>query len=439
MGVYSGVPGPFHDNVVQPDDGVHGGADLVGHVCQKLAFGDVGFLRLLPHPFDLIDIGLDVRHVQDQDDAALLPAVFVDNPLAVALVMLPVDGKAPGDVFVEHLLPEILHHPDILPQLMGGQADEDLGGGPVVADQPVVVVQGDHAVPQALQHLFRRQMPEVVVPAAPHHDDHQGHGEGQCRRGQVEHLGELAHVGHQHDDGHGGDCKYGLILAVNPLVRTEADGPRQGMDAKNVGDEDAGHHKKNVEGAVGNADVGKAALGGQPLKLPVEQAVPVEKYTGQYKKVDGAQDAQQFFGRGRVAVSIRKPAVAQRDKRGTHVFHRYRRHGGLQRGSGELQQIARVLHKRAAHNEDQQLLLLGPFSIDQQQQSHKNQAYAAARQGNDKVFHSLLHLPEPVVLCPNKGARWALIIFTIVLFRHDVKEYNGKFYIGRVGSVYTHK
>ena len=172
MGVDLGVPALLHDNVVQPDDGVHRGADLVGHIGQEFALGHICLFRLLPHPLDLVDVGLDVRHIQDQDDAALLPAALIYDLLAVALIVLSVHGKAPGDVLVEHFLPELLQHPDIFPQLMLGQAGQDLGRGPVVADQPVVVVQRNHAVAQVLQHLLRRQMAEIIAAPAPRHNHH---------------------------------------------------------------------------------------------------------------------------------------------------------------------------------------------------------------------------------------------------------------------------
>ena len=100
VGVDSRVFALFHDDFIQPDDGVHGSADFMGHVGQKLALCDVRLFRLLPHSLNLIDIGLDVRHIKNQNDAPLLPAVFVNDLLAVALIVLPVDRKAPGNILV---------------------------------------------------------------------------------------------------------------------------------------------------------------------------------------------------------------------------------------------------------------------------------------------------------------------------------------------------
>jgi hypothetical protein len=387
VGVDLGVPALLHDDVVEADDGVHGSADLVGHVGQELALGDAGLLRLLADPLDLVDIGLDVRHVQDQDDAALPAAVLADDLLAVALIVLAVDGKAVGDVLVEHLLPEILQHPDVLPQLVGGQAGEDAGRRPVVADQPVVVVQGDHAVPQALQDLFRRQVAEVVVPAAPHHDDHHGHGEGQREGGEVEHGDELGHVGDQHDDGQGGDGQDGLVLAADLLVGAEAHRPHQGMYGENVGDHGAGDHEQGVQGTVSDADVVEPVGGGQPREVLIEQPVPVEEHRGQDEEVDGAQHAQQLFRRGRVAVGIGEPAVAQGDQGGAHVFHRDRRHGGLHGGGGQLQQITDILHQAAAHDENKKLLLPGAVAVEQEDQRDKGQQDAEALQRHDEIDH----------------------------------------------------
>ena len=270
-----GIGTLLHNDVVQPDDGVHGGAYLVGHIGQELAFGDVGLFRLPPDPFDLVDVRLDVRHVQHQNDTALLLAVFVQNLLAVALVVLSVDGKAPGDALVQHLLPEVLHHPDVLPQLVLGQAGEYVGRRPVVAHQAVVVVQGDDPVSQALQHLFRRQMAEVVVPAAPHHNDHHSHGQGQRHRRQVEHVEQLQHVGRQHNDGQGGYAQDGRVLAADLPVGPQADGPHQRKDTQGVGDDDPGEQEHEIQRAIAEIDMIKSSHAGHPPDVPVEQSVPV--------------------------------------------------------------------------------------------------------------------------------------------------------------------
>ena len=218
MSVYGGIPALLHNDIVEADDGVHRGADLVGHVGQELALGNIRFFRLLPHPLDLVDICLDVGHIQDQNDAALFPPAFINNLLAVALIVLSVHGKAPGDVLVEHFLPELLQHPDIFPQLMLGQAGQDLGRGPVVADQPVVVVQRNHAVAQVLQHLLRRQMAEIIAAPAPRHNHHQRHGGGQRHRSEIEHHDELAHIGDKHHNGQEGNAQNRPILTVDLLV-----------------------------------------------------------------------------------------------------------------------------------------------------------------------------------------------------------------------------
>ncbi len=441
VGVDLGVSALLHDDVVQADDGVHGGADLVGHIGQELALGNAGLLCLLTDPLDLVDIGLDVRHVQNQDNTALLPTVFPDDLFAVALIVLPVDGKALGNVLVEHLLPEALQHPDIFSQLVRGQAGKNVGRGPVVADQAVVVVQGDHAVPQAFQNLIRRQMAEIVIPAAPHHDDHHGHGEGQSHRGEIEYGYQLAHIKNQYDHGQGGYGENGLILAADLLVGAEAHRPHQGMYGENIGDEDAGDHEQGVQGTVGDADIMEPVRGGQPLKGLIEKAVPVEEHRGQHTKVDEAQDAQQLFRRRRVAIGIGEPAVAQRDKGGAHVLHRDRRHSGLHGGSGQLQEIADILHKTAAHDEDQQLLFPGSVAVEQQDQRNEGQGDAKAFQTHDKIYHRLL--PPSILLsggsavrkCARKGERglsrrlsrrfWGYSLTIIVHCRRDVKKYLG--------------
>ena len=250
--------------------------------------------------------------------------------------MLAVDGEAPGDVLVEHLLPEVLHHSDVLPQLMGGQAGKDEGGRPVIADQPVVVVQGDHAISQAFQHLLRRQVAEVVVAPAPHHDDHHRHGDGHGHRGEVKHLGELAHVSDQHHHRQGGDAQDGPVLAVDLMVRTQIYRPHKGKNAQDVGNHDTAQHGDEIEWAVSNADIVEAVRCRQPLDVLVKKVVPIEKYYGQDTKADGSEDAQKGFWWGRVAIDVDKPTVAQGGKGRAYVLHLHRRHGGLHAGGGQL-------------------------------------------------------------------------------------------------------
>ena len=97
-----------------------------------------------------------------------------------------------------------------------------------------------------------------------------------------------------------------------------------------------------------------------------------------------------------------KPAVAQGDEGRAHILHRYRRHSGLHRGRGQLQQVADILHQRAAHDKDQQLLLPGPIPVQQQEQRHKDQAYAEALQQDDVVYHFSLTCPC-LLFCVREG------------------------------------
>ena len=113
----------------------------MGHVSQKLTFGNTGLLRLKPHLLDLVNIGLYIGHIQDQDHASLLPAVFVHDTLAVAFIMPPVKQKTLRGILVQHFLAKILQHPDIFPQLMGRQAGEDICRRHIIADQPIMVIQ----------------------------------------------------------------------------------------------------------------------------------------------------------------------------------------------------------------------------------------------------------------------------------------------------------
>ncbi len=160
----------------------------MGHIGQKFTFGDAGFFSLPPHPLNLIDIGFYVGHIKNQDYAALNLSVFIYNMLAVTLVMLPVDGKAPGNVFVEHILAEVLQHTDIFAQLVVRQMSKDIRGSPVIADQSVVVIQCNDTVAQTFQDFLGRQMAEIIITAAPDHNNHHGHGNGQRHGSQVKYL-----------------------------------------------------------------------------------------------------------------------------------------------------------------------------------------------------------------------------------------------------------
>ncbi len=198
------------------------------------------------------------------------------------------------------------------------------------------------------------------------------------------------------------------------------------MYGENVGDHDTGQHKKGIQGAVGNIDVVKSVRGGHPLNVLVEEAVPIEENRRQYEEVDRAKGVQQFFRRRRIAVAVGKPAVTQRDKGGAHIFHRHRCHSSLQGGGGQLQQIACVLHQRAAHDENKELLLPGSVSADQEEQGRKGQAYPQAFQCNDKVYHFPFTCPS-LLFHAEKKTRGSFSLNTIIHFHYVVKKYSRLF------------
>ena len=158
------------------------------------------------------------------------------------------------------------------------------------------------------------------------------------------------------------------------------------------------------------------------MNVLVEEAVPIKKDRRQHEEVDHAKGVQQFFRRRRIAVAVGKPAVTQRDKGGAHVFHRHRRHGGLHGGGGQLQQIAHVLHQRAAHDENKELLLPGSVSADQEEQGRQGQAYPQAFQYNDKVYHFPFTCPC-LLFHAEKKTRGSFSLNTIIHFCYVVKKY----------------
>ena len=296
-----------------------------------------------------------------------------------------------------------------------------MGGRPVIADQSVMVVQRDHAVAQTLQHLLRSQMAKIVAAAAPHHNHHHGHGDRQRYRGEVEHLNQLEYVGCQYHNRQRRNPQNRPILTADLLIRAQTHRPRQSMYGKHIGNYDTGNHKKDIQRAVRNTDIVKTLCRGEPLHFPVEKAVPVKKYCRQHKEVDKAQAMQQLFRRTDIAVSVCKPAIAQRNKGGAHVFHRHSRHGSLHSGSNQLQKITHVLHQRTGHNKNQQLLLTGSVSVDQKKQCHENQAYTKKLQPNNKTYHFCSPIPcLYFVLAIHAGQFFPLL--TIIYFPGDVKK-----------------
>jgi hypothetical protein len=127
--------------------------------------------------------------------------------------------------------------------------------------------------------------------------------------------------------------------------------------------------------------------GRQPSDLSVEKAVPVKEHRGQHKEIGNGQNPQKYLGRGGAAIEIGEPAIEQRHEGRAHVLHGHRRDGSLHRGSGQLQQIAHILHQSSAHNENQELLFPGPLSVEQENQRDKSQADAKALQRDDHVYH----------------------------------------------------
>ncbi len=243
--------------------------------------------------------------------------------------MLSIDGKTLRNVFVKHFLAEVLQHADVFSQLVVGQMGKDFRRRSVVIDKPVVVIQRDYAVSQIFQNLFRRQITEIIITAAPDHNYHHGHGNGKRHGRQIKYLYNLKDISHQHKSGQGGDCENRPILPVNLLVRAFADSAQQRIDAKDIGNDNATEQKDHIQRPIGNADMIKTVCVRQPLDVLVEKAMPVKKYRRKGEKTDCKENPQKRFRRSNIAVDINKPAITQRQKCGSHIFHSHRRHGSL--------------------------------------------------------------------------------------------------------------
>ena len=172
MGIDFSVSAFLHDNIIQPDDSIHRSPYLMGHIGKEFAFRDTRLLRLMPHPLDFINISLRICHIQNQNNAALYLAAFIYDSLVMAFVMLLINRKTLGGILIQHFLPEIFHYPDILSQPMGRQTGKNLRSRTIIADQPFMIVQHDHPVAQALQNFCCRQMAEIIITAAPDHNNH---------------------------------------------------------------------------------------------------------------------------------------------------------------------------------------------------------------------------------------------------------------------------
>ena len=202
----------------------------MGHIGKEFAFGNAGFLRLVPHPFNLVDIILDVGHIQNQNNTALSLAVYIYDISAMAFVLPSVNRKTLRIIFVQYFFTEIFHYPDVLPQLVGRQTGKNICRCPVIADQTVMVIQRNHAIAQAFQNFFRCQMAEIIITPAPDYNNHQRHRYSQRHRGKIEYFHKFADIGYQHNNRQGGDSQNRPILTADFLIRTLADCAHQCVD-----------------------------------------------------------------------------------------------------------------------------------------------------------------------------------------------------------------
>ncbi len=171
MGIDLHILTLIHYDIVQPNDSIHRCPYLMRHVGKEFAFRNAGFLCLTTHLLNLSNIGLYIRHIQDQNDTSLYFSVFIYNMFAMAFILMPIEGKTVWCLLNKHLLTEILHHPDIFPQLMCRQTVENIRCRPVITHQTVMVIQRNNSVTYAFQDFLRCQMAEIIITAAPDHDE----------------------------------------------------------------------------------------------------------------------------------------------------------------------------------------------------------------------------------------------------------------------------
>lgn len=132
-------------------------------------------------------------------------------------------------------------------------------------------------------------MAEIIITAAPDHNDHHGHGYGQSHRRKIKHVYDFADISHQHDDRQSGNAQDRPILTVDLPVRALTDSPDQCAYTKNIGNNNTAEQKKHIQRAVSDADMVKPIRIRHPLDIPVKKTVPVKKHGWQNKKAHCGQ------------------------------------------------------------------------------------------------------------------------------------------------------
>ncbi len=279
----------FHNNIVQADNGIHRRANLMGHICKKFALRDAGLLCLAAHALNLVDISPGIGHIQNQDNTALLSAIFIYNRLAVAFIIPLVNGKALGNVLIEHFLAEIFDHADILSQPVRGKTGKNICRRPVIADEPVMVIQRNHAVAHAFQDFCRCQVAEIIIPAAPDYNDYHGYGNRQRNRRKVKYVHQLKHISKQHDNRKCGDSQNHPVLAADLMVRALPDCTHQNIYTQCIRNHYTAEQKKYIQRPIGNTDMIKSARIRHPLHIAVKKPIPVKEHRWQRKKADDTE------------------------------------------------------------------------------------------------------------------------------------------------------
>ncbi|GFI26118.1 hypothetical protein IMSAGC012_01237 [Lachnospiraceae bacterium] len=208
--------------------------------------------------------------------------------LAVALIVPPVEQKTLRNVFIEHFLAKFFHDPDILSQPVKRQAGENIRRRPVIADQPVVIVQRDHSVPQTLQNFCSRQMAEIIIPAAPDHNDHHRHRDPKRYRRKIKYRHPFTDIGGKHKHRQGRNPQNRPILTIHLPVRAFTNRSHQCVDTKRIGNDNPTKQKQHIQRSVSDADMIKSVRSRTPADFLIKQTVPVKKYRRKHKKANCA-------------------------------------------------------------------------------------------------------------------------------------------------------
>ena len=190
----------LHNNIAQSHNRIHGRAYLMGHIRQELAFRLIRLLRLHRNPFNLFNIILDFRHVQNHNHMPLDHAKTVRHRLHMALIITVPDKNIMFHFFARLGFREIQYLCNISAEGTAVQPRKNLSRRRIIIDNAPLVIQRDHTVAHTVQKRARGKTSEVVNPPAPYENHHTGEHHPQNHRRKIIGARQLRDIGAQGND-----------------------------------------------------------------------------------------------------------------------------------------------------------------------------------------------------------------------------------------------